>query len=89
MIARTDRAVRVCETSHPPVHCVPRDDVAAALERATGSSWCEFSGTAICWDVVVDGVRHSSVGWSSESPTAGPGAPDSPGARDLRRGRRA
>ena len=29
MVASTDRAVRVCETSHPPVYYVPREDVAA------------------------------------------------------------
>ena len=35
MIADTGRAVRVCETSHPPVYYVPRDDVAdGVLERA-------------------------------------------------------
>jgi uncharacterized protein (DUF427 family) len=72
MIARTTRAVRVCETSHPPVFYVPREDVdPAVLERATGSSWCEFKGTATYWDVVVDGTRHSSVAWSYEEPTAG------------------
>ncbi|MGY1855567.1 DUF427 domain-containing protein [Modestobacter sp. SYSU DS0290] len=71
VVARTDRAVRVCETSHPPVWYVPRDAVAAELERAAGSSWCEFKGVATYWDVVVDGVRHPSAGWSYEQPTAG------------------
>jgi uncharacterized protein (DUF427 family) len=72
VIARTDRAVRVCETSHPPVFYVPRDDVeAGVLERAPGSSWCEFKGTATYWDAVVDGVRHPAVAWSYEQPTTG------------------
>ena len=72
VIARTDRAVRVCETSHPPVFYVPRADVATGvLERADGASWCEYKGTATYWDVVVDGVRHPSVAWSYEQPTAG------------------
>jgi uncharacterized protein (DUF427 family) len=72
VVARTDRAVRVCETSHPPVFYVPREDVEpGVLERATGSSWCEFKGTATYWDAVVDGVRHAAVGWSYEQPTAG------------------
>ena len=36
VLADTRRAVRVCETSHPPVFYVPRDDVApAVLERGT------------------------------------------------------
>jgi len=72
VVARTGRAIRVCETSHPPIYYVPRDDVVpGVLERATGSSWCEFKGTATYWDAVVDGVRHSSVAWSYEVPAAG------------------
>jgi uncharacterized protein (DUF427 family) len=39
VIAGTDRAVRVCETSHPPVYYVPVDDVVpGVLERAEGAS---------------------------------------------------
>lgn len=72
VVARTDRAVRVCETSHPPVFYVPREDVeAGVLERGAGSSWCEFKGMATYWDAVVDGVRHPSIAWSYEQPTAG------------------
>ncbi len=72
VVARTDRAVRVCETSHPPVYYVPRDDVLpGVLERADGSSVCEFKGTATYWDAFVDGVRHPAVAWSYETPTAG------------------
>ena len=58
VLADTRRAVRVCETSHPPVYYVPRDDVAdGVLERAAGGSWCEWKGAATYWDVVVDGRR--------------------------------
>jgi uncharacterized protein (DUF427 family) len=71
-IAATDRAVRVCETSHPPVFYVPRDDVAeGVLERAAGGSWCEWKGQATYWDVVVDGRRSPQAAWSYESPTSG------------------
>ena len=71
-IATTQRAVRVCETSHPPVYYVPRDDiVAGVLERGRGSSVCEFKGTATYWDAVVDGVRYPQVGWSYEDPAPG------------------
>ena len=72
VVATTDRAVRVCETSHPPVYYVPRDDVAAGvLQRGAGSSWCEFKGAATYWDAVVDGVRHEQVAWSYEHPSPG------------------
>ncbi|MCA0144191.1 DUF427 domain-containing protein [Blastococcus sp. LR1] len=72
VIASTDRAIRVCETSHPPVYYVPVGDVVpGVLEQGAGSSWCEWKGAATYWDAVVDGVRHPSVGWSYEQPTAG------------------
>lgn len=72
VLADTVRAVRVCETSHPPVYYVPREDVAdGVLERSTGSSWCEWKGAATYWDAVVDGRRVPAVGWSYEDPTPG------------------
>jgi uncharacterized protein (DUF427 family) len=72
VLADTVRAVRVCETSHPPVYYVPREDVAMALlEPAPGSSWCEWKGDASYWDVVVDGRRASAAGWSYEHPSPG------------------
>jgi len=72
VVARTDRAVRVCETSHPPVYYVPRADVVPdVLQRASGSSVCEFKGAATYWDAVVDGVHHPEVGWSYERPAPG------------------
>ncbi len=74
VVADTTRAVRVCETSHPPVYYVPREDVVpGVLERAAGTSWCEWKGAATYWDAVVDGTRRPSVAWSYEQPTAGYG----------------
>jgi uncharacterized protein (DUF427 family) len=72
VLADTARAVRVCETSHPPVYYLPREDVdGALLERASGSSWCEWKGAATYWDAVVDGRRVPAVGWSYEDPAPG------------------
>lgn len=46
-IVDTVSAVRVLETSHPPVYYVPRADVAdGALTPASGRSFCEFKGEA-------------------------------------------
>lgn len=71
-IADTRRAVRVCETSHPPVFYIPRDDIAGGvLERARGGSWCEWKGTATYWDVVVGERRLSQAAWSYEDPSPG------------------
>ena len=72
VVASTDRAVRVCETSHPPVFYVPAEDVVpGVLERAQGASFCEWKGMATYWDAVVGGVRHQAVAWSYPQPTAG------------------
>jgi uncharacterized protein (DUF427 family) len=72
VVADTGRAVRVRETSHPPVYYIPRDDIAAGvLERAEGTSECEWKGQATYWDVVVDGRRLRQAGWSYESPSPG------------------
>jgi uncharacterized protein (DUF427 family) len=72
VVADTVRAVRVCETSHPPVFYIPRADIApGVLEQASGTSWCEWKGAATYWDAVVDGRRVPAVGWSYEEPTPG------------------
>ncbi|MGY2130092.1 DUF427 domain-containing protein [Blastococcus sp. SYSU DS0617] len=72
VLGDTRRAIRVCETSHPPTYYVPRADLAAELlERADGGSWCEWKGQATYWDVVVGGRRVPSAGWSYERPTPG------------------
>jgi uncharacterized protein (DUF427 family) len=72
VLADTRRAIRVCETSHPPVFYVPRDDVApGVLERGQGGSWCEWKGAATYWDVVVDGLRLPGIAWSYEDPSPG------------------
>ena len=72
VVADSRRAIRVCETSHPPVYYVPREDVAdGVLHRASGGSWCEWKGAATYWDVVVDGRRAAAVAWSYEDPSPG------------------
>jgi uncharacterized protein (DUF427 family) len=72
VIADTERAIRVCETSHPPVYSVPRADVAeGVLTQAPGSSWCEWKGAATYWDAVVGGRRVAEIGWSYEEPSPG------------------
>ena len=72
VVADTRRAIRVCETSHPPVYYVPRDDVAeGVLHRAGGGTWCEWKGVATYWDLVVDDRRAAEVAWSYADPSPG------------------
>ena len=59
VIADTRRAWRVCETSHPPVYYVPRDDIVdGVLRPSAGGSFCEWKGPATYWTVEAGGVAE-------------------------------
>ena len=69
-IADTTAGWRVLETSHPPVYYLPRDDVEAAVVRpATGSSFCEFKGRAVYFDLVDATVRSQRAAWAYPIPS--------------------
>ncbi|PYE53561.1 DUF427 domain-containing protein [Deinococcus yavapaiensis] len=71
VVARTTRAWRVLETSHPPVYYLPREDVRPdVLALAAGASFCEFKGEASYWTVRVGERRATSAAWSYERPAA-------------------
>ena len=71
-VARTRRALRVLETSHPPVFYLPWDDVARHfLKPAAGSSFCEWKGPARYWTLVDANRRLPGVAWSYPRPMAG------------------
>ena len=64
-VARTVRAIRVLETSHPPSFYLPWDDVVRHhLQPASGSSFCEWKGTARYWSLVDSERRLSRAAWS-------------------------
>jgi len=70
VVAVSSRAWRVCETSHPPVYYMPREDIAAdVLVLVVGSSYCEFKGTATYWSLAVGKRVEGEVGWSYEQPS--------------------
>ena len=69
LIARADGCLRVLETASPPTVYLHPDSVEwTRLERAPGTSHCEWKGSAVYWDVVVDGGRIEQAGWSYETP---------------------
>ncbi len=71
-ILRTSSALRVLETSHPPVYYLPAGDfVPGVLEAAEGKSFCEFKGTADYFDVVAGGRRAARAAWTYPTPSAG------------------
>lgn len=65
-LAATARSLRVLETSHPPVHYIPRDDVdmsRLALEPGR-RSYCEYKGVAVYWGA----PGHPEIAWSYPEP---------------------
>jgi uncharacterized protein (DUF427 family) len=72
LVARTRRAVRALETSHPPSFYIPWPDVVRPLLReASGASFCEWKGPARYWSLVHDGRELTRVAWSYPAPLAG------------------
>ena len=65
VIVDTRRAVRVLETSHPPVYYIPPEEIAdGVLSRAAGASFCEWKGGAIYWTVTVGERSAEAAAWS-------------------------
>jgi uncharacterized protein (DUF427 family) len=69
LVADSRRAVRVLETASPPTFYLPPEDVdASRIERAEGTSLCEWKGEAVYWDVLGDGPRAPRAAWSYPDP---------------------
>ncbi len=69
-ITETNRAIRVLETSHPPVYYLPPADVRLQyFSRTPRSSFCEFKGSATYWTIRVGEREAPNVAWSYESPS--------------------
>lgn len=71
VVADSRRAVRVLETSHPPVYYLPPADVAdGALRGVAGAStFCEFKGVATYFDVIGgDGRVAARAAWTYRDP---------------------
>jgi len=72
LLADTERALRVCETSSPPVYYVPPADVAMDhLERSQRTSFCEWKGLASYWSARAGGQSAKDAGWSYPDPDEG------------------
>jgi uncharacterized protein (DUF427 family) len=72
VIAETKRALRVLETSHPPVYYIPPADVApGVLTPNPRRTWCEFKGEAAYYDVVAGGEVAAAAAWYYPAPRPG------------------
>ena len=72
VVADTTAALRILETSHPPVYYVPREAIAAGLlaQSPSRQSFCEFKGLATYWTLNAGGTTVRDVAWSYEQPAA-------------------
>ncbi|MFB9370837.1 DUF427 domain-containing protein [Kitasatospora albolonga] len=71
-VASTRSALRVLETSHPPVYYLPAADVALELlTPAEAVSACEWKGLASYWDLTVGERRAAHAAWSYPDPIPG------------------
>ncbi|MFU8812138.1 MAG: DUF427 domain-containing protein [Balneolaceae bacterium] len=69
-IAQSRNCFRVLETASPPTFYLPPGDVNREfLEQVSGSSYCEWKGSATYWDVVVGSHRAGRAAWSYHQPS--------------------
>ena len=69
-IAETRRGIRTIETSHPPTYYFPPEDIApGALRRTSGSSFCEWKGDAVYFDVTGGDLVRPGAAWAYPRPT--------------------
>ncbi len=67
-LARSTRALRVCETASPPTYYIPEEDVDLdELRAVAGRSFCEWKGAAQYWGLV-DQPEREAIGWSYPDP---------------------
>ena len=72
VIARSDRALRVLETSHPPVYYIPIDDVHPRVLLPTPTAtFCEFKGRAAYFTVRVGDRVSADAAWTYPDPSPG------------------
>ncbi|MBW4040238.1 MAG: DUF427 domain-containing protein [Acidobacteria bacterium] len=71
LLADTTRALRILETSHPPVFYIPPADIAMHLLQPSNrrSSFCEFKGTATYWTIHIASALSPDAAWSYAHPT--------------------
>ena len=72
IIAETNRAIRVLETSHPPVYYIPPANIHMEYFSSTNrSTFCEFKGSASYWTIRLNGRASENVAWSYRQPATG------------------
>jgi uncharacterized protein (DUF427 family) len=73
VLAQTSHALRILETSHPPVYYFPPAALTMKWLRAGAGrkTFCEFKGVASYWDLILaSGEQIRSVAWSYARPSS-------------------
>lgn len=66
-IAKTGRAWKITETAAPPTFYLPAEDVALSkMVRVTGTSFCEWKGTAHYWALALE--PEVAIAWDYPEP---------------------
>ena len=69
IIADTRRAMRVLETSHPPVYYIPPEDIKMDYLISTArASWCEWKGKAAYYTISVESKQVENAAWYYAQP---------------------
>lgn len=69
VIADTDQAKRVLETSHSPVYYIPPKDISRdVVIQNSQQSWCEWKGVACYFIVILEGRTIKNAAWAYPSP---------------------
>ena len=69
IVAETDRALEMRETTLPPVLYVPRADAnLALLQRSSHGTHCPYKGDASYYSIEAGGRRAENAVWSYETP---------------------
>lgn len=72
IIAETSHALRVLETSHPPVYYIPLADIKREyLSLNRHRTFCEFKGAASYWTLKVGERISQNAAWSYSDPAPG------------------
>jgi uncharacterized protein (DUF427 family) len=71
VIAETERAKRILETSHPPVYYIPPEDVKLEhyFSMTPHTTFCEWKGAASYFTITVGDKTATNVAWFYQHPT--------------------
>ncbi len=71
-IVDTNRAIRILETSHPPVYYIPLADIRMEYLTSTSrSTFCEFKGAASYWTIRLNSHVSENAAWRYAQPSKG------------------